>query len=144
MSSYAGAPVTPPYYSVLFSSSHSLQCEMIVFMCLSISYLSTQSAWHSQVVLVVKNPPANAGHVSRQEYWSGLSSSPWQSSLEQNMTTYFSIPAWIIPWTEKPGGLQSMGCKESDVTEHTHTPLPTPQDLKQPWHEMGIQCMLNE
>ena len=25
--------------------------------------------------------------------------------------------AWRIPWTEEPSGLQSMGCKESDITE---------------------------
>ena len=30
-----------------------------------------------------------------------------------------SIVAWIIPWTEEPGGLQSMGGKESDTTEAT-------------------------
>ena len=29
--------------------------------------------------------------------------------LEKEMATHFSIPAWKIPWTEEPGGLQSMG-----------------------------------
>ena len=33
------------------------------------------------------------------------------------MATHSSILAWRIPWTEEPGGLQSMGCKESDTTE---------------------------
>ena len=37
------------------------------------------------------------------------------------MATPSSILAWRIPQTEEPGGLQSMGCKESDVTEHAHT-----------------------
>ena len=38
------------------------------------------------------------------------------------MATHSSIPAWRIPRTEKPGGLQSMGRKESDTTEATqHT-----------------------
>ena len=32
------------------------------------------------------------------------------------MATHSSIPAWRIPWTEEPGELQSMGCKESDTT----------------------------
>ena len=32
------------------------------------------------------------------------------------METHSSILAWRIPWTEKPGGLQSWGCKESDAT----------------------------
>ena len=29
--------------------------------------------------------------------------------LEKEMATHFSIPAWKIPWTEEPGGLQSKG-----------------------------------
>ena len=40
------------------------------------------------------------------------------------MATLSSILAWRIPWTEEPGGLQSWGCKEFDMTErltHTHT-----------------------
>ena len=28
--------------------------------------------------------------------------------LEEGMATHSSIPAWRIPWTEEPGGLQSM------------------------------------
>ena len=31
--------------------------------------------------------------------------------LEKGMATYSSILAWTIPWTEEPGGLQSMGSK---------------------------------
>ena len=34
------------------------------------------------------------------------------------MATHSSIPAWKTPWTEKPGGLQSMGVTESGTTEH--------------------------
>ena len=30
-------------------------------------------------------------------------------SLEEEMATYSSILAWKIPWTEEPGGLQSIG-----------------------------------
>ena len=37
------------------------------------------------------------------------------------MAAHSSILAWEIPWTEKHGGLQSRGCKESEVTEHTGT-----------------------
>ena len=32
----------------------------------------------------------------------------WEDPLEYKMTTQSSILAWKIPWTEKPGGLQSM------------------------------------
>ena len=33
----------------------------------------------------------------------------WEDTLEQGMATHSSILAWRIPWTEEPGGLQSMG-----------------------------------
>ena len=33
----------------------------------------------------------------------------WNSMSEKAMATHFSILAWKIPWTEEPGGLQSMG-----------------------------------
>jgi len=36
----------------------------------------------------------------------------WEDPLEKEMATHSSILAWRIPWTEEPGGLQSMGCKE--------------------------------
>ena len=38
-------------------------------------------------------------------------------SLEKEMATHSSILAWRILWTEEPGRLQSMGHKESDMTE---------------------------
>ena len=40
-----------------------------------------------------------------------------QDPLENGMAAHSSILAWEIPWTEGPGGLQSMGCKESDTAE---------------------------
>ena len=33
----------------------------------------------------------------------------WEDPLEKGMATHSSILAWRIPWTEEPGGLQSMG-----------------------------------
>ena len=35
--------------------------------------------------------------------------------LENEMATHCSILAWRIPWTEEPGGLQSMGLQKSDL-----------------------------
>ena len=54
------------------------------------------------MVLVVKNPPANAGD---------LRDSGWEDPLEEGMATHCSIYAWRIPWTEEPGGLQSLGLR---------------------------------
>ena len=40
----------------------------------------------------------------------------WEDPLEKEMAIRSSILAWKIPWTEKLGGLQSMGSQESDTT----------------------------
>ena len=37
--------------------------------------------------------------------------------LEREMATHFSILAWRTPWTEEPGGLQSVGQQRVGVTE---------------------------
>jgi hypothetical protein len=36
-----------------------------------------------------------------------------EDPLEKEMATYSSMLAWRIPWTEKPGGLQSMGSQRA-------------------------------
>ena len=56
----------------------------------------------SQVTLVVKDLPANAGNMGSIP---GLREDP----LEKTMAIHSSTVAWRIPWTEEPGGLQSMG-----------------------------------
>ena len=56
------------------------------------------------MVLVVKNPPANAGDI---EMW--VQSLGQKDPLEKGMATHSSILAWRIPWTEEPGRLQSTG-----------------------------------
>ena len=38
-----------------------------------------------------------------------LGSTSGEDPLEEEMATHSSILAWRIPWTEKPGGLQSVG-----------------------------------
>ena len=53
---------------------------------------------------VVKNPPANAGDMRDASLIPKLG-----DPLEEGMETHSSILAWRIPWTEEPGGLQSMG-----------------------------------
>ena len=55
----------------------------------------------SLVAQTVKNLPA------MQE--TQVRSLGWEDPLEKGMATYSSILAWRIPWTEVPGGLQSMG-----------------------------------
>ena len=52
------------------------------------------------MVLVVKNPPANAENVGILVRSLGR-----EDALEDGMATHSSILAWRIPWTEEPGGL---------------------------------------
>ena len=51
-----------------------------------------------------------------------------EDHLKEGMATHCSILAWRIPQTEKPGGLQSTGDKESDMAEvtelRTHDGMP--------------------
>ena len=56
----------------------------------------------------VKNLPA------MQETW--VQSLGWEAALEKEMAAHSSILPWSIPWTEEPGGLQSMGSQELDTT----------------------------
>ena len=60
-----------------------------------------QYSWASLVAQTVKNPSA---------MWATwVKSLGWENSVEEGMATHSSILAWRIPWTEVPGGLQSMG-----------------------------------
>ena len=43
----------------------------------------------------------------------GIRSLGQEDTLEKEMETHFRILAWRIPWTEEPGGLQSMGSQKS-------------------------------
>ena len=54
-------------------------------------------------MLVVKNLPANARDVSDMGQSLGQ-----EDPLEEGVATHSSIFVWRIPWTEEPGGLQSM------------------------------------
>ena len=69
---------------------------------------------------MIKNPPA------MQE--TGVHSLSRKDLLAEGMATHSSILAWRIPWTGKPGWLQSMGwqrVRHDSVTKcthmHTHT-----------------------
>ena len=51
-----------------------------------------------------------------------------EDPLEKEMASHSSILAWRILWAEKPGGLHSKGCKESDMTESLTLSLFTAQN----------------
>ena len=63
-----------------------------IYLCITRVFLVAQT---------VKNLPA------RRETW--VQSLGQEDPLEKAMATHSSILAWRIPWTEEPGGLQSIG-----------------------------------
>ena len=62
--------------------------------------------WASQVLLVVKNPPASAGQVREERSIPG-----WGDPLEEGMATHSSVLSWRTRRTEEPGGLLSIGSR---------------------------------
>ena len=75
--------------------------------------------WASEMELVVKNLPANAGDAGDPD---------WEDPLKEGMATHSSILALRIPWTEEPGGLLSVGSQSqtqlkkpsTDIHPYTH------------------------
>ena len=62
---------------------------------------------------MIKNLPV------KQETW--VQSLGWADPLEEGMATQSTILAWKNPWTEKPGGLQSMGSQRVRHDKVTNT-----------------------
>ena len=87
-------------------------CRCCVFM---VSYSHIQA---SLVAQMVKNLPA------MQE--TRVQPLGREDPLEKDMATHSSTLVWRIPWAEEPGGLQSWGHKESDMTEPPIPNTPNP------------------
>ena len=69
--------------------------------------------WTSLVTQMVKNPPV----MQETRIWS----LGWKDPLEKRLATHSSIFVWRIPWTEEPGGLQSMGSQKVGHNWATNT-----------------------
>ena len=72
-----------------------------------------------------------------QERWVG--SLGQEDPLEEEMATHSGILAWRIPWTEKPGGLQSMESqrvRDDLATEHSCHDHLTQTDVRTPGPEL--------
>ena len=87
--------------------------KMVEFIC-RVTDVQNKFMGASQVALVVKNLPANAGD-PRQVWYLG-----WDDPLEKELSCHVGTLAWKIPWTEQPCGLNSTGPTEYKRT-HTHT-----------------------
>ena len=72
--------------------------------------------WCVSQAALVKNLPSSAGDIRDSGLISGS-----ERSLGRGHATHSSILSWRIPWTEQPGGLQSMGSqrvRHDWVTKH--------------------------
>ena len=65
--------------------------------------------WASSVAQMRRNLRA------MQETW--IQPLGWEDPVEKGMATHSNVLVWRIPWTEEPGRLQFVGCKELDTTE---------------------------
>ena len=86
-----------------------------------------QYSWASLVAWLVNNTPA------MRETW--VQSLGWEDPLEEGMATHSSILAWRIPWTQEPGGLQSMASQKvghSWMTKHS-----TQLEQRRSWMRRG-------
>ena len=86
---------------------------------LPLSHLGSHKPYASLVAQRLKRLPA------MRETW--VQSLGWEDPLEKEMATHSSILAWIIPWTEEPGGLQSMGSQR--VRHNWATSLSLPRSV---------------
>ena len=73
---------------------------------MSMKYIRTRGFPAAQTV---KNLPT----MQKTQVWS----LGWEDPLEKGMATHSSILAWRIPWTEKPGRLQSMGLQRVGLSD---------------------------
>ena len=81
----------------------------------TIAFCSSSQIEGFPVAQMVKNLPA------MQE--TQVRSLGQEDPLEKGMAIHFSILAWRIPWTEKPGGYSPWDPNELDTTERTVTSL---------------------
>ena len=97
------------YLSYAKNQTRPRRLSMHAYMCI----------WASQVELVLKQSTCQF----RRRKRCGFKSLGQEDPLEEEMATHSSILAWRIPWTEEPGGLQSMGTQRIEKTEglSTHT-----------------------
>ena len=100
--------------------------------------LSAQPWWESKtniliVLIVLLDFPSSTARKESacqcsllqemQETW--VWSLGWEDPLEQGMATHSSTLAWEIPWTEEPGGLQSMG-SQTPLSTLIHSSIASP------------------
>ena len=105
--------------SLPVSSAHEIsQARILEWVAIPFSSGSSQPRyWNGVFWLAWRKPRINlstlqnrlpGGSDGKESVCSALGSLGQEDALEKGIVTYSSILAWIIPWTEEPGGLQPM------------------------------------
>ena len=97
---------------------HDINNIILLRHCISGTYFRyITSLWASQVAQVAKNPPVNAGDMGSIPI-PGSRKSPGEENGNP-----FQYSHWKIPWTEEPGGLQSIGSQKcwNNLVTKQHT-----------------------
>ena len=122
----------PMEYSLPGSSVHGIfQAGILEWVAILFSRGSCQWVCHQEVPVVKKNqldfilekvPVRLVWLAQTHQHWQGFPSDSavrnilfldQEDPLEKEMANHSSVLAWEIPWTEEPGGLQSMGSQKS-------------------------------
>ena len=114
------------------SSSHPLPVFLFLFpcdadfaLCCDPAQISTSPSTVNPQFLFFCFVSHTLGFPSGLAVKMGVPSLGWEDPLEKEMATHSSILVWEIPWTEEPGGLQSMGSQELDPTQPLNHPQPS-------------------
>ena len=90
---------------------HLASCPVLVFLFISPFYLCLifRSSFHGSDIYLLSLCASRTRLPMQetQEMW--VQSVGWEDPLGEEMASHSSILAWEIPWTEEPGGLQSLG-----------------------------------
>ena len=79
-------------------------------------------------------------HLTMQE--TQVRSLGWKDPLEEGMATCSTVLAWRIPWTEEPGGLQSMGSQRVGHNLTTNTTTTKDSHVYKVYKNITTQCFL--
>ena len=87
------------------------------FTCLHLPAHSHVVGITSPHVQMISFPSGSEGKESTCNLETQVRSLGWEDPLEEGMATHSSVLAWRIPWTEEPGGLQSLGSQRADMIQ---------------------------
>ena len=104
----------------MFTESFAYQQGGLLSFSPEIIVILASMPWGFPGGFVIKNPPPSARDAGDAD-----SSLEWmqEDPLEKEMTTHSSILVWEIPWSEEPGGLQSMGPQRVELDRATEYAL---------------------